>query len=149
MGYLDSLDVSASALTAQKLWMDTISQNIANMNVTRGEGGKPYKRKIVVLEEKKSQAPFSQYLNGDIKGDISVGAGVRVSKIVDDKTPFRKVYDPGNPDADKDGFLEMPNVDLITEMINMIAASRAYEANVTSMNATKSMALKALEIGRG
>lgn len=147
MGYFDALDIGASALTAQRLRMDTISQNLANVNTTRTENGTPYRRKMTIFEEKSPSAPFSDYLNDSSK-DRLVGKGVRVSKIVEDKAPFKKVYDPGHPDADKDGYVSMPNVDVITEMVNMISATRAYEANVTSINTSKSMALKALDIGR-
>jgi flagellar basal-body rod protein FlgC len=147
MGYFSSLEIGASALTAQRLRMDTISQNIANANTTRTDAGTPYRRRLVVFEEKTSSVPFSEYLSKSSKDRYS-GTGVRVAKIVEDSTPFKKVYDPGNPDADKEGYVQMPNVDIITEMVNMISATRAYEANVTSINTTKSMALKALEIGK-
>jgi flagellar basal-body rod protein FlgC len=147
MGYFSSMDISASALTAQRLRMDTISQNIANASTTRTEKGTPYRRKLVVFEEKTSNVPFAEYLSKSSKDSYS-GSGVRVAKIMEDSTPFKKVYDPGNPEADKEGYVQMPNVDIVTEMVNMISATRAYEANITSMNATKDMALKALEIGK-
>lgn len=147
MGYFDALDISASALTAQRLRMDLISQNIANANTTRTENGLPYRRKLVVFEEKTPDVPFSQYLSAAARKKL-VGSGVRVARIVEDTSEFRKVYDPGHPDADDDGYVLMPNVDVISEMVNMISATRAYEANVTSINTTKSMAVKALEIGR-
>lgn len=146
MGYFNSLDISASGLTAQRLRMDTISQNIANVNTTRTEDGTPYRRKVVVFEEKAPDTPFSQYLNESSKK--LVGGGVRVTKVTEDNTAFKKVYDPGHPDADEEGYVELPNVDILTEMINMISATRSYEANVTSLNTSKSMAMKALEIGR-
>lgn len=147
MGYLSALDIGASALSAQRLRMDTISQNIANANTTRTENGTPYRRKVVLFEERSSSVPFSEYLNQSSKERLT-GSGVRVAKIAEDAAPFKKVYDPGHPDADQTGYVEMPNVDVITEMVNMISATRAYEANVTSINGTKSMAMKALEIGR-
>lgn len=147
MGFLGALDIGASALTAQRLRMDTISQNIANANTTRTENGTPYRRRLVIFEEKSQGVPFSEYLTASSRERL-VGKGVKVSKIVEDGSPFKKVYDPGNPDADAEGYVEMPNVDIITEMVNMISATRAYEANVTSINISKSMALKALEIGR-
>jgi len=147
MGYLKGIDTSASALTAQRLRMDTISQNIANANTTRTENGTPYRRKVVLFEEREGKAPFSQYLN-DAEGSYSAGNGVRVSEIVEDNAPLKLVYDPGNPDADQNGYIQMPNVDIVTEMVNMISATRAYEANVTALNSTKSMAVKALEIGK-
>lgn len=147
MSYFSALDASASALTAQRLRMDIISQNIANTNTTRTEDGTPYRRKIVVFEENKESRPFSEYLTSASR-ERYLANGVKVSGIIEDSTPFKKVYDPGNPDADEEGYVEMPNVDVVTEMVNMISATRAYEANVTSINTTKSMAMKALEIGR-
>lgn len=147
MGYFGALDIGASALTAQRLRMDTISQNIANVDTTRTENGTPYRRKTVIFEEKGMDVPFSEYLSASSKERL-VGKGVRVARIVEDSSPFKKVYDPGNPDADADGYVQKPNIDIVTEMVNMISATRAYEANVTSINTTKSMAMKALEIGR-
>ena len=147
MGYFTSLEIGASALTAQRLRMDTISQNIANANTTRTDKGTPYRRRLVVFEEKSPNIPFSEYLSKSSK-DRYIGSGVRVARIVEDSSPFKRIYDPGNPDAGVEGYVQMPNVDIITEMVNMISATRAYEANVTSINTTKSMAMKALEIGR-
>ncbi len=147
MGFFGALDIGASALTAERLRMDTISQNIANANSTRTEDGTPYRRRIVVFQEQSNGIPFSQYLSDSSKKQY-LGKGVKVSQIAEDPSPFKKVYDPGHPDADSDGYVEMPNIDVVTEMVNMISATRAYEANVTSINTTKSMAMKALEIGR-
>ncbi|NJD02836.1 MAG: flagellar basal body rod protein FlgC [Ruminiclostridium sp.] len=147
MGYFTSLEIGASALTAQRLRMDTISQNIANANTTRTDKGTPYRRRLVIFEEKSPDIPFSEYLSKSSR-DRYIGSGVRVAKIVEDSAPLKRIYDPGNPDADTEGYVEMPNVDIITEMVNMISATRAYEANVTSINTTKSIAMKALEIGR-
>jgi flagellar basal-body rod protein FlgC len=147
MGFFNSLEIGASGLTAQRLRMDTISQNIANVNTTRTENGTAYRRRMVVFEEKSPTTPFSDYLSASSKQRL-IGNGVRVARIIEDSTPLKKVYDPGHPDADKEGYVEMPNVDVITEMVNMISATRAYEANVTSINATKGMAMKALEIGK-
>lgn len=146
MGFFNALECSASALTAQRLRMDTISENIANVNTTRTEDGTPYRRKTVIFQEQNGNAPFSSYLSRAGRNAVKSG-GVRVSQIVEDMTPFKSVYDPGHPDADENGMVQMPNVDVVTEMVNMISASRAYEANVTAINATKSMANKALEIG--
>lgn len=147
MGFLDSINISASALTAEKLRMDIISKNIANANTTRTANGTPYRRQVVVFDGSQNNVPFSQYLNDASKSMI--GTGVKVKGIVEDKSPFKMQYDPGNPDADENGYVKMPNVDVMTEMVNMITASRAYEANVTAINSAKSMAMKALEIGRG
>jgi flagellar basal-body rod protein FlgC len=147
MGFFSSLDISASGLTAQRLRMDTISQNIANVNTTRTEDGTPYRRREVVFEERTDSNSFSSILS-NASDNLSSGQGVRVSKIIEDSSDFKKEYNPGHPDADKDGYVSMPNIDVVTEMVNMISATRSYEANVTSINATKSMALKALEIGK-
>lgn len=146
MGYFSALDVGASALTAQRFRMDIISQNIANANTTKTDKGTPYRRQDVLFEEKAAGGKFSDYLSDSSKA--LVGSGVRVAKVVEDQTAFKKVYDPGNPEANAEGYVEMPNVDIITEMVNMISATRAYEANVTSINTSKSIASKALEIGR-
>ena len=147
MGFFNSLDISASGLTAQRLRMDIISQNIANSNTTRTEKGTPYRRKVVVFEERSVNTPFSEYLNESSRERIA-GKGVRVARIVEDNSSLKRVYDPAHPDADADGYVMLPNVDVITEMINMISAARSYEANVTSINTSKSMAMKALDIGR-
>ncbi len=148
MGLFNSFNISASALSAQRLRMDIIAQNIANVNTTRTEEGTPYRRKTVVFQEKEAEVPFSQYLSESSRLQHSIGSGVRVTNIVEDPTPFREVYDPSHPDADENGIVQMPNVEVVTEMVNMISATRAYEANVTALNASKSMATKALEIGR-
>ncbi len=145
MGFFGSLDIGASGLTAQRVRMDIISQNIANVNTTRTEDGTPYRRKDVLFEERAGS--FSDALSA-ASDKLSNGQGVRVTKIVEDSSEFKKVYEPGHPDADEEGYVNMPNVDVVTEMVNMISATRSYEANVTSINATKSMAMKALEIGK-
>jgi len=147
MGYFGALDISASGLTAQRLRMDTISQNIANVNTTRTANGGPYRRKIALFEERVLPERFDGYLRAAAKGD-NIGFGVRVARVFGDSAPFKLVYDPGHPDADADGYVSLPNVDVVTEMVNMISASRSYEANVTSINTTKAIATKALEIGR-
>lgn len=148
MGLFNSFNISASALTAQRLRMDIISQNIANVNTTRTAEGTPYRRKTVVFQEKESDIPFSQYLSEQSRNQYLTGGGVRVTGIVEDSTPFKEVYDPSHPDADENGIVRMPNVEVVSEMVNMISATRAYEANVTALNSSKSMAIKALEIGR-
>ncbi|ATW25668.1 flagellar basal body rod protein FlgC [Candidatus Formimonas warabiya] len=134
--------ISASALTAEKLRLDTIANNIANINTTRTREGGPFQRKIVVFEEMlEKQSP-----EGIGK---EVGQGVRVKEIVaDDKTPFKLVKDPAHPDADQNGNVLYPNVDLSTEMIDMLTSLRAYQSNVAVLNTTRAMAEKALEINR-
>jgi len=146
LGIFDSINISASGLTAERLRMDIISQNIANANVTRTANGTPYRRKMVVFQEAEMNEPFSSYLSK--AKDNFKKSGVKVSSIVEDQSEFKLVYNPGHPDADANGYVRMPNVDIMIEMVNMISATRAYEANVTSINSTKSMIMKALEIGR-
>lgn len=142
-------DISASALTAQRLRMDVISSNIANAETTRGSfvNGQfqPYKRKMVVMEP--MQQSFSSMLSQQLEGN-SAAQGVKVTKIKEDQSPTKLVYNPTHPDADTNGYVNMPNVDVTKEMVDMIAATRSYEANVTALNATKSMFVKALEIGK-
>lgn len=146
MGFLSSLEISASGLTAQRLRMDVIADNIANIDTTQTDTGEPYRRKYVVFKEKLADGrTFSDYLNGETAG--STAGGVSVSAVEADRSDFALVYDPTNPDANADGYVEKPNVDLSTEMVDMISAYRSYEANVTAFNATKDMAVKALEIG--
>lgn len=136
--------ISASGLSAERLRMDTISSNIANANTTRTEEGGPYRRKIAVFQERLKTEMDKQSRNIN-----KIGLGVRAVGIVEDDSELQRVFDPNHPDADEEGYVLMPNVNILNEMVDMIAATRAYEANVTSMNASKSMLLKALEIGRG
>lgn len=145
MGIFDSINISSSALTAEKTRMDIISKNIANANTTRATGGLPYRRQMAVYEENKNDQ-FSSYL--DRSTNKFNGNGVVISEVIEDETPFKLKYEPGHPDADENGYVMLPNVDVVSEMVNMIDAQRAYEANVTAMNTTKSMLMKALEIGR-
>lgn len=145
MGIFDSINISASALTAEKTRIDIISNNMANANTTRATGGMPYRRQLVVYEENKNNS-FSSYL--DKHTNKFSGKGVVISEIREDSTPYKLRYEPGHPDADENGYVMLPNVDIVKEMVDMIDAQRAYEANITAMNGTKSMLLKALEIGR-
>jgi len=141
-----SMQISASGMTVQRLRMDVIAQNVANMNTTRTAAGGPYRRRLVTVQENIESTPFSQYL-AHSKNAFS-GKGVKATAIVEDPTPFKRVHDPGHPDADEEGYVLMPNVDTLKEMVDMISATRSYEANVTAFNAAKSMAIKGLEIGR-
>lgn len=140
--FFNSMNISASGLTAQRLRMNVIAENVANMNTTRTAEGEAYRRKTVVLSQRSS--PFSEHF----KVAKNTGVGVEVIAIETDQSPLKLVYDPSHPDADPEGYVQMPNVDTAKEMVDMIAASRAYEANVTVLNAFKQMAMKALEIGR-
>lgn len=145
MGLFTSFDISGSGMSAQRLRSDIISQNIANVNSTSTADGGPYRRKTVVFAEK-SSVDFGEVLMSTAG---TVGSGVKVTQIVEDnETPMSKVYDPSHPDADENGYVTYPNVNVVTEMTNLIDASRSYEANVTAFNASKSMASKGLEIGQ-
>ena len=149
MGIFNALNISASGLTAQSVRMDTISQNIANSNTTRDKNGEPYRRKTVVFAERGTD-PFKTALSYSMTKHASNknGNGVKVTSIVEDHvTAMAKVYDPSHPDADEDGYVIYPNVNTVTEMTNLIDATRGYEANVTAFNATKNMLLKGLELG--
>lgn len=148
MGIFNAINVSATGLTAQRLRMDVIAKNIANASTTRTENGLPYRRQVVIFEENCRNKAFSQFLSEESRRLFLKDGGVKVKGIVDDKSPFKRMYDPGHPDADEEGYVLMPNVDVVVEMVNMISAARAYEANVTALNAAKGMAQKALEIGR-
>ncbi len=145
MSVFKAMNISATGMTAQRLRTDIIAQNIANVNTTRTKDGTPYVRKTVLFQEKGTSA-FQSILNGKIEEG---GIGVRVAAIIEDeKSEMRKVFDPAHPDADEEGYVLYPNINSVEEMTNLIDASRAYEANVTAFNASKSMALKALEIGK-
>ena len=152
MSLMGSLNVSASGMSAQRTRMDIISQNIANVNTTRDENGDVYRRQTVVFAEK-NDCNFESILTA-MKTGISgkadpLGDGVKITGIAEDHvTPMKMVYDPAHPDADEDGYVTMPNVNTVTEMTNLIDATRSFEANVTAFNATKNMALKGLEIGK-
>jgi flagellar basal-body rod protein FlgC len=146
MGMFDALDISASALTAERMRMDVTAENLANAQTTRGADGQPYRRKEVVLAERQGAGSFGAALAGAMQGG---GAkGVEVAAISQDQTPLKRVYDPSHPDADADGYVQMPNVDPVAEMVDLISAQRAYEANVTAMQAAKQMFSKTLELLR-
>jgi flagellar basal-body rod protein FlgC len=150
MGIFTSFDISASGLTAQRYRMDIISQNVANANTTRTQNGDPYVRKVVYFEEKgiRNSDTFSHVLSSVSKN--YAGKGVKVAKVLEDNvTPQNMVYDPSHPDADENGYVMYPNVNIITEMTNLIDASRAYEANATAFDAAKSMTQQGLNIGQG
>jgi flagellar basal-body rod protein FlgC len=162
----DAMDISATGLYAQRLKMDTVASNIANMNTTRQPDGTvgPYVRKQVVFSAVYNQAKSGlgavsenvnpvydstqggMTLKGGINYDSSTTTGVEVSQIADDKNPFKMVYNPGHPDANKDGFVKMPNINVVTEMVDMMTASRCYEANTTAIEASKSMINSAMKI---
>lgn len=155
MTIFHGMNTTASALTTQRLRMDVISSNIANVDTTRarqvnGEW-EPYRKKSVVLTEQQ-EGRFSSFLNVAMgrSSKEAVGNGVKVREIKDNmETPFKLVYDPTHPDANEEGYVQTSNVDLLTEMVDLISASRSYEANITMFNANKAMLTKALEIGKG
>ena len=145
MSFLDALHTSASGLSAQRLRMNLISSNLANVNTTRTEDGGPYRRKDAVFEAKASQPDFRQELEKRLD---EANVGVEVTEIRDDERPPILKFDPTHPDADGEGFVALPNINVVEEMVNMISATRSYEANVTAIRATKEMASDALDIGR-
>ena len=159
--YLDAIDISASGLRAQRIRMNTIAENVANINTTRTDEGGPYRRQIAVLSTKKEFGAFKDYMESakldltttkschlePVKGEH----GKRIMHGVEahielDNSPSKMIFDPGHPDADEAGYVSMPNVNIVEEMVNMISASRSYEANVTALNAVKSMARSAMEL---
>ena len=148
MSLFGGLEISASGLTAERLRMDVTAENLANAQTTRGADGQPYRRKEVVLQEAPNSfgASLSAAMGAQSGGQ---GGGVQVGGVVQDTaTPLKRVYDPGHPDADAQGYVSMPNVDTVTEMVDLIGAQRAYEANVTAMQAAKQMFSKTLELLR-
>jgi flagellar basal-body rod protein FlgC len=148
MSMFGGLEISASGLTAQRLRMDVTAENLANAQTTKGADGQPYRRKEVVLREV-SQGGFGAQLTAAIgTGSKSRPGGVEVAEIAADQTAGKLVYDPSHPDANAQGYVQMPNVDTVTEMVDLIDSSRAYEANVTAMQASKQMFAKTLELLR-
>lgn len=147
MGLFSSFDVSASGMTAQRYRMDIIAENVANADTTRTADGTPYRRKVVTFEQKGSQPTFKHILN-TYRRDYE-GNGVKINRVSEDtETEMVMAYDPSHPDADENGYVTYPNVNIMTEMVNMIDASRAYEANSTAFTASKSMAMKGLQMGQ-
>lgn len=145
MDFFNSINVSSSALSAERTRMNLISSNLANANATRTPEGGPYKRKDAVFTATPLENRFDRALDGATAKQVR---RVEVSRIIEDQNPPRLQYDPSHPDADPQGYVAMPNVNVVEEMADMIGATRAYEANVTAVQAAKSMAMKTLEIGR-
>lgn len=146
MSFLNSLNISASGMSAQKLRLDVAADNIANQETTRTEAGGPYRRKMVVLQAAEKNG-FRNALDGAFVSGAKP-AGVRAVQIAEDATQLNPVYDPSHPDADENGYVQMPNVDLVKETIDSMSATRSYDANITAFNAMKLMMQKALEIGK-
>lgn len=148
MGMFSAFDINATGMTAERYRMDIIAQNVANANTTRTQDGTPYRRKVVVFEEKNSQTPFRTVLKKE--RDRYSGTGVKVTGVYEDVwTEGNMVYDPSHPDADENGYVMYPNVSIITEMTNLIDASRAYQANATALDASKNIATTGLNLLNG
>lgn len=150
MSVFHNINISASALTSQRFRMDVISSNLANADSTRanfvnGEW-QPYRRKVV--EFAPQEGKFSNYLQKAMNSPESAGKGVKVRAITEDESPNKLVYNPSHPEANEEGYVAYPNVDPLKEMVDLMSATRSYEANVTAMNASKGMLMKALEIGK-
>ena len=155
MAFLSSMKITGSGLTAQQLRLDVIAENVANINTTRVEGGDgPYQRKMVVMEAENGRDTFRSILAraaGNVPaatGELSENGGVQVTQIVADTSPFKLQYDPSHPDANAEGYVEMPNVDLVKEITDAMAATQAFSANVTAFNTLKTVATRALDIGK-
>ena len=141
MNFMVCFEISVSGLIAQRKRLDIIAGNLANIETTRTEKGGPYRRKMVVMSTKQPALDFGNILSFEVKG-------VQIDDIVEDESPFKRVFNPAHPDANSEGYLLKPNVDLIVESTNMLMARRAFEANIAAIKAVRQMALKALEIGR-
>jgi flagellar basal-body rod protein FlgC len=135
------MDISISGIEANRVAMEIISSNLANINTTRTEQGGPYRRKIAVIGEKPLE--FSETL---AVAEKKLSGGVEVKDIIDDPTPLQRVYDPGNPDADSEGYVTLPNVSLSKEMVDMVAVGKYYQADITAYTATKRMAQEIMQI---
>ncbi len=145
MDFMTAFDIGSSALTAERTRMNVISMNLANVKTTRTTEGGPYQRKSVTLAATPVQSPFSKAMRSALDQDLK---GVRVMDIATDKRPFKRVYEPGHPDADGEGYVSYPDINVVEEMTNMLTAMRSYEANATSIEGIKNMFNKALELGR-
>jgi flagellar basal-body rod protein FlgC len=145
MGLFDAIDVAGSGLAAERLRMDVTAGNLANAQTTQGANGQPYRRREVVLQEAQGGQSFGSILASASSSPVN---GVQVAGIVEDPSAPRRVYDPGHPDADAQGYVTLPNVNPVTEMVDLISASRSYEANVTSMQTAKQLFSKTLELLR-
>ena len=143
--FMTALDIGASALSAERTHMNIISMNLANAKTTRTAEGGPYRRKSVIMTAQELDTPFSKAMDSALARELR---GVRVQSIATDKRPFKRVYEPGHPDADPEGYVRYPDINTVEEMANMMTVMRSYEANVTSIETIKSMFNKALDIGR-
>ena len=155
MAFLSSMNITGSGMTAQQLRLDVISENVSNINTTRVEGGDgPYRRKMVVMEADGGRDSFREVLAraaGNLPqatGNLSENGGVRVTQIVEDQSALKVQYNPSHPDANAQGYVELPNVDLVKEITDAMAATQAFSANVTAFNTLKTVATRALDIGK-
>jgi flagellar basal-body rod protein FlgC len=146
MGFLEGLKISSSGLAAERVRMNVISSNLANANSTRTDEGGPYRRRDVVFTAKDSALSFDQLMRQAFDPNLKE---VKVDGIVKDQKAPRLVFNPGHPDANGEGYVAMPNISVMEEMVNLITSTRSFEANTTAINATKSMAMNAITIGRG
>lgn len=147
MAFLSAMNICASGMTAQRMRIDVAAENITNVDTTRTEAGGPYRRKMVVFEPITNTGNFRNAL-ASAAGINQTKGGVKVTQIIEDQRDLKPVYNPNHPDADEQGYVMMPNVDMLKETVDSMAASRAYDANITAFNAIKLMASKALEIGK-
>ena len=145
MDFFDAIHASSSGLSAQRLRMNLISGNLANVNTTRTREGGPFRRKEAIFAARPLEESFNKILADRQKKQLSI---VKVSRVIEDSNPPVMKYDPQHPDADEKGYVAMPNINVMEEMVNMISATRGYEANVTALKAAKEMASRALEIGK-
>ncbi len=145
MDFFDAISASSSGLSAQRLRMNLISGNLANVNTTRTREGGPYRRKEAIFTARPLEESFKKILADRHRKQLSM---VQVDRVIEDSNPPVMKYDPGHPDADDKGYVAMPNINVMEEMVNMISATRGYEANVTALKAAKEMASTALEIGK-
>jgi flagellar basal-body rod protein FlgC len=145
MDIFTTFDIAASGLKAQTTRLNTISSNLANAETTSTPEGGPYKKKSVVFQS--DNQPFKRHLDSSLQAQ-GQAQGVKVSQIIEDKSPPQRIYDPSNPDAKEDGYVEMPNISVIKEMVDMMSATRSYEANTTTIKSAKRMAMQALNIGK-
>lgn len=145
MDFMTAIDIGASGLKAERTHLNVVSMNLANAKTTRTVGGGPYRRKEVIFKETEIESPFLKVMKSALDDDIK---GVRVDSIQNDRRGLRRVYEPGHPDADKEGYVSYPDINVVEEMTNMLSAMRAYEANVSTITTAKTMFSKALEIGR-
>lgn len=145
MDFMTAIDIGASGLKAERTHLNVVSMNLANAKTTRTVGGGPYRRKEVIFKETEVDSPFLKVMKSALDDEIK---GVRVDSIQNDRRGLRRVYEPGHPDADEEGYVSYPDINVVEEMTNMLSAMRAYEANVSTITTAKAMFTKALEIGR-